>query len=232
MLKQRLFITPLALLLLTDHVSAQSLPPGVEVVRGKSYGGSGTSNLLDLYLPAKSAEPVPLVIWIHGGGWESGSKEAWPAIFLVDKGFAVASSNYQLSPEASFPAQIYDCKAAVRWLRANAKTYRIDPERFGSWGGSAGGHLAALLGTSSEDKTLERPVGRHPKVSSRVQAVCDWFGPTDLEQLAAFQASFPGLPPEYPKTAVVKMLGVSRGMKARAARANPISFVSEKAPRF
>jgi acetyl esterase/lipase len=230
--QRRLLTVPLAVLLLGDLATAENLPPGVEVVRNKSYGGSGTSNLLDLYLPAKSPDPVPLVIWIHGGGWESRDKQTWPAIFLVDKGFAVASINYRLSQEAKFPAQIHDCKAAVRWLRANAKTYRLDPERFGVWGGSAGGHLAALLGTSGEDKTMDGSVGKHLKVSSRVQAVCDWFGPTDLEQLAAFQATFPGLPIDYPKTAVLKLLGTSKGIKARAVKANPITFVSEKAPPF
>ena len=88
-----------------------------------------------------------MVVWIHGGGWSSGSKENCPAVPLTAKGYAVASINYRLSQHAVFPAQIEDCKAAIRWLRANAAKYHLDPEHIGVWGASAGGHLVALLGT-------------------------------------------------------------------------------------
>lgn len=200
----------------------------------KPYGRFGNSNLLDLYLPARTDAPVPLVIWVHGGGWESQSKEAtWPAIFLVDKGYAVASINYRLSNEAPFPAQIHDCKAAVRWLRDNAKKYHLDPDRFGAWGPSAGGHLVSLLGTSSNVEELEGPVAKHFKTSSQVQAVCDWFGPTDLQQLAGYQVSIPGFPRDYTKQMVTKLLAAPvEQIQDRAKLANPITFVSPKAPPF
>ncbi len=135
--------------------------------------------LLDLHRPAVSDKPLPVVIWIHGGGWRAGSKDRCPARFLVNHGFAVASVNYRLTKEAIFPAQIHDCKAAVRWLRANAGKYGLDPKRIGAWGSSAGGHLAALLGTSGGVADLEGNLG-HADRSSRVQAVVDFCGPADF----------------------------------------------------
>lgn len=202
-------------------------------MRNMRYGQHGNGNLLDLYVPPRTGASVPLVIWIHGGGWESQSKEAWPAIFLVDKGFAVASINYRLSGEAKFPAQIHDAKAAVRWLRANGKEYHLNPDRFGAWGASAGGHLAALLGTSGDVKEMEGSVGRHLATSSRVQAVADWFGATDMVQLSEFRATNPDLPADYPKHAVTKLLGgPAERMRDLAGTANPITFVTEKAPPF
>ena len=101
---------------------------------------------------------------------------------LATKGYAVASVNYRLSQHAVFPAQIEDCKAAIRWLRANAAKYHIDADHIGVWGGSAGGHLVALLGTTGGVKDLEGN-GGHLDQSSRVQCVVDWFGPTDFVEL-------------------------------------------------
>src|SRR5204863_10043821 len=109
---------------------------------------------LDLYVP-KSERPLPLVIWIHGGGWQAGNKANPPLLGLTQKGFAVASINYRFSQHAVYPAQIQDCKAAVRFLRKNADKYHLDPDHFGAWGASAGGHLVALLGTSGDAKDLE-----------------------------------------------------------------------------
>ncbi len=143
--------------------------------------GSHASQKLDLYLPTAGTPPYPLVVWIHGGGWQSGDK--YPAAqtpILVQAGFAVASINYRLSGDATFPAQIHDCKAAIRWLRAHAATYGIDPRRVGTWGSSAGGHLSALVGTSGGIAELEGDVGGNLAYSSRVQATTDYFGPTDF----------------------------------------------------
>ncbi len=117
------------------------------------YGTHGVGNRLDLYLPPKADAPTPLVIWIHGGGWEAGNKENPPGLGLLKKGYALASLNYRLSQEAKFPAQIEDCKAAIRFLRANAKKYNLDPDHFGVWGASAGGHLVALLGTTGSSRS-------------------------------------------------------------------------------
>ena len=156
--------------------------PGVKALRNLEYARVGDKKLLlDLYLPEKPQGPLPLVIWIHGGAWLGGDKADCPARRLVQRGYAVASVNYRLSNEAIFPAQIKDCKAAVRWLRAHTAEYGLDAGHFGVWGASAGGHLVALLGTSGDTKDFDK--GENLGVSSRVQAVCDWFGPTDLLQM-------------------------------------------------
>ena len=134
---------------------------------------------LDLYLP-DAEKSAPLVVWIHGGGWRKGSKDRCPFVWLNDHGYAVASVQYRLTDKASFPAQIHDCKGAIRWLRANAEHYGYDAEKIGVAGISAGGHLVALLGTSGDVKELEGDVGGNLDESSRVQAVLDMCGPTDF----------------------------------------------------
>ena len=150
----------------------------IKVERDIAYVSDGHERqVLDLYLPASSDGPRPLVIWIHGGAWLQGDKGRCPATALVDRGFVVASLNYRLSQHAIFPAQIHDCSAAIRWLRAHHEQYGIDPDKVGVWGASAGGHLAAMLGTSAG--RLAGDLG-NPDESSQVQAVLDWFGPSDL----------------------------------------------------
>jgi acetyl esterase/lipase len=145
-----------------------------------SVDGESRSLLLDLYRPTQVGfPPYPLLIYIHGGGWMEGDKSNCPAQIPVRRGYAVACINYRLSDEAIFPAQIHDVKAAVRWLRAHADLYILDTDRFGAWGDSAGGHLSALLGTSAGVPELEGE-GPHLEESSAVQAVCDWYGPTDF----------------------------------------------------
>src|SRR5207244_1871480 len=116
---------------------------------------------------------------IHGGGWSAGDKFPTPAARLVAAGYAIASVEYRLTGEAKFPAQIHDCKAAIRWLRANAQKYNLDSAHIGVWGHSSGGHLVSLLGTSGDVKELEGAEGNLDQ-SSRVQAVVDFSGPADL----------------------------------------------------
>jgi acetyl esterase/lipase len=143
----------------------------------------GQSMLLDLYIPKNAAEPVPVIVWIHGGGWYEGGKDWYAPTRFIDHGYAAVSISYRLTGVAPFPAQIYDCKGAIRWLRANAAKYNIDPDRIGVFGSSAGGHLAALLGTSGGVKELEGDVGGNLEYSSDVQAVCDSFGPINLIEI-------------------------------------------------
>ena len=146
--------------------------------------GGHEQQRLDLYLPEKAEGLLPLIVWVHGGGWEAGHKEDRPAQWLVGKGYAVARIDYRLSQHGMFPAQIQDCKAAIRWLRANAAKYHLDPERVGVAGDSAGGHLVALLGTTGDVKEFEGNLG-NPEQSSRIQAVVDFYGPTDFVQLGS-----------------------------------------------
>lgn len=135
---------------------------------------------IDLYLPDESDAAPPLIVWIHGGGWQNGSKDRCPFRWMVDEGYAVASVQYRLTDKGSFPAQIHDCKGAIRWLRANATEYGYNAEKIGAVGISAGGHLVALLGTSGDLKELEGDVGGNLDQSSRVQAVLDMCGPSDF----------------------------------------------------
>lgn len=155
------------------------------VVRDLPYvpGSTNSAQTLDLYIPAGIKQKTPTVVFIHGGGWVAGSKKDVPVQQLLAHGYIVASINYRLTDQAIFPAQIYDCKAAVRWLRANAEKYKIDPDKIGAWGASAGGHLTALLDTSSGDKALEGDEG-NLTFSSAVQAACDFNGPANLLHIA------------------------------------------------
>lgn len=137
------------------------------------------SLLLDLQIPRELLNP-PLLVWVHGGGWQKGDKAPQPLKWLAPYGYALASIGYRLSGEATFPAQIYDCKAAIRWLRANADHFGYDGDRIGAVGASAGGHLVALLGTTGGVDSVEGHIGQDLDVSSRVQAVVDYFGPTDF----------------------------------------------------
>src|SRR5258707_420023 len=118
------------------------LPDGFTALRDKAYVDNGhKSQVLDLYYPAKAEKKLPLVIWIHGGAWLNGTKGvSQMQLGLLEKGYAVASIEYRVSSVKIFPAQIEDCKAAVRWLRAHANEYHIDAAHIGVWGSSAGGH--------------------------------------------------------------------------------------------
>jgi acetyl esterase/lipase len=126
------------------------------------------------------AQPMPAVLWIHGGGWSGGSHKGNQAMALAAKGYFTASIEYRLSGEAKWPAQIEDCKLGVRWLRANAAKYNVDPDKIGCWGSSAGGHLVICLGVMDDPKF--EGTGGYPGVSSRVQAVVDFFGPSDMTE--------------------------------------------------
>jgi acetyl esterase/lipase len=207
-----------------------ALPDGTAVYRDLSYVTDGhTLQKLDLYVP-KSRNPVPLILYVHGGGFRGGDKGEQNPIPFVSDGYAFASINYRLSQNAIFPAQIEDCKAAVRWLRSNAAKYKLDPERFGAWGTSAGGHLVAMLGTAGEIRVFD--VGENPEVSSRVQAVADYFGPTDFLQMDAHRldGGMVHNSPGSPESALIG--GPLQQNQDKAARANPITYITPKAPPF
>ena len=161
----------------------RGVPEGVKVMKDLEYASvDGESLRLDLYLPQKSETKPPLLVWIHGGGWTKGSKSGINPIFirLTAEGYAAASIDYRLEGLVSHPKQIHDCKGAIRWLRANADIYGYDVTRIGVGGGSAGGHLALLLGLSSGVQELEGDVGGNLDQSSQVDAIVDLFGPSAL----------------------------------------------------
>jgi acetyl esterase/lipase len=228
----------LGLLAMLPHTVAQpagrgrplSVPEGATVHRDLAYIQSGHERQkLDLYLPGQGAN-LPLIINIHGGAFKMGSKEAGVPLEYLAQGYAVASINYRLSQHAVFPAQIEDCKAAVRWLRAHAREYRLDPSRFAAWGASAGGHLAAMLGTTGD--TQEFDVGAHLDQPSRVQAVVDYFGPTDFLQMDAHRLPH-GQVHDAADSPESLLIGEAiQKSQEKTARANPIRYVSAGDPPF
>jgi acetyl esterase/lipase len=203
------------------------IPDGVKVERDVEYARAGdTALLLDLYRPESAAEALPLVVWVHGGGWRAGDKANNPALPLSGRGYVVASINYRLTDVAHFPAQIEDCRAALRFLRANAAKYNIDPKRVGVWGGSAGGHLVALLGTAGDVTKWDR-VGGHADQSARVQAVCDYYGPANFDV-----ETMPG-GSKGPDSPVGKLLGGPVDERKEEARqASPVHYISADDPPF
>jgi acetyl esterase/lipase len=161
---------------------AQEAKTDVRVERDLTYGKGGDVDLkLDLAMPREGNGPFPAVVCVHGGGWRGGNRQSLEKTIetLAGRGYVAVTVTYRLTPTARFPAQIEDCKAAVRWLRANAAKYHVNPERIGAVGFSAGGHLVCLLGTSDKNDGLEGQ-GGNPEQSSRVQAVVSFFGPTDF----------------------------------------------------
>ncbi|MBM3725826.1 MAG: hypothetical protein FJW40_10435 [Acidobacteria bacterium] len=205
--------------------------PGVRVTRNIVQAKTPEKDLLiDLYLPAQAAaKPLPLIVWVHGGAWRAGNKENPLGLWMVERGYALASVNYRLSHEAIFPAQIHDTKAAIRWLRANAAGHGLDAGRIGVFGSSAGGHLVALLGTSGDVSDLEGTVGT-TGVSSRVQAVVDFFGPTTLTRMSYYASRMDHNAPDSPESMLVG--GPVQQNPDLVRRADPISYITPGDPPF
>lgn len=198
----------------------------IDTIKNSTYLEiDGQTLELDLYYHSNSS-PTPLIIAIHGGGWRKGSKDnLWTPGKFLDQGFAVASINYRLSQEAKFPAQIIDCKAAVRWLRFHAAQYNLNPEQFIAWGGSAGGHLAALLGTSANVTSWDE-YGQYQQTSSQIQLVVDWYGPTDFLRMNDVPGKIDHDATDSPES---ELIGVKiTDFPEKAAAANPITYIDEK----
>ena len=185
---------------------------------------------LDLFLPRnpKSDKPLPVVVFIHGGAWRAGNKRGglrMVAPYVESGNYAGASIAYRLSSEAIWPAQIHDCKAAIRWLKANAKKHNLDPDRIAVWGTSAGGHLVAMLGVSGDVKELEGKIGKNLKFDSRVACVVNWFGPTDMLTIGKYPSRLKHDAPDSPEA---KLLGGAiHKNKAAARNASPVTHVSK-----
>jgi acetyl esterase/lipase len=154
-------------------------PKDIVQVHNYVFGKGGGQDLhAEIAYPKNAAKPLPAIIYIHGGGWYAGDLHQGDVMGLARNGYFGVSIEYRLSDAAKWPAQIQDCKCAVRWLRANAGKFNVDPNRIGVWGASAGGHLVACVGTMTGPEY--EGDGGWPGVSSAVQAVCDMCGPTDL----------------------------------------------------
>lgn len=213
------------------------LPAGIKMEKDISYIPDGdVAQRLDLYLPEKlSDKPLPLIVHIHGGGWRGGNKFPCPFTGMVLKGYAVASVEYRFSQKALFPAQIQDCQAAIRWLRAHAKQYNLDKQRVGVVGASAGGHLSALVGTSGGKKAFA-PIGGNEDYTDRVQAVCDIFGPADFTTVAQQAAEDKNVKNIFqfntPSDLYSALIGTRLDDKPKADAVSPVHYVSKDNPPF
>jgi acetyl esterase/lipase len=169
----------------------------ITVIRDIPYATQSNAQKLDIHMSASASKPCPVIVWLHPGGFFRGDKDglsgnpktqvamnilAHPSIA---RGYAFVSINYRLSGEAIFPALVYDVKAAIRWIRANATKYNFNPDKIAAWGSSAGGYLSALMATSGDVKELEDLSMGNPDQSSRITAAIDWFGPVDFFQMDA-----------------------------------------------
>jgi acetyl esterase/lipase len=221
-------------------------PDGTQVFHNLEYvPGGHERQKLDLYIPtgtrAKSSsssssssssapqQKWPLIVYVHGGAFMMGDKsECGGALMWLREGYAIASINYRFSQHALFPAQIEDCKSAVRWLRTHAAAYGLDPDHIGAFGESAGGHLVALLGAAGGVKEFE--TGENLDVSSRVQAVCDWYGPTDFTVILNFPSAMNHAAPDSPEARLLGGRLADNLDKAR--RASPITYVAKDTAPF
>ncbi len=218
----------------SDRTSRSRIPEGVTVERNIVYARAGDRDLpLDIYIPDKAARPMPVIIWVHGGGWKGGSKSGISRpVGALSRGYALVSVEYRLSGEAIWPAQIEDCKAAVRWTRANAGKYGLDPNRIGAWGSSAGGHLVAMMAVAGDVKKFDTHK-EYADVSARVQAVCDWFGPTDFTQMDAHRPEGATLVHDDPSSPESRLVGgpiQKEPCRSICADANPITYVTKDDP--
>lgn len=226
----RLCVWSLTLLSLVGGVSTTnaSNPFKIEVSRDIEFARVDDLSLkLDLYQPVGAASP-PLIVWVHGGAWRAGSKDSMPLGELVRRGYAIASVDYRLSPVAKFPAQVHDCKAAIRFLRAKAKHYGYDASKIGIAGSSAGGHLVSEIGVTNGHPKLEGTIGEHLDQPSSVQAIVDYYGPTNL--LTILKQSTPhGLSVRVP--ALQLLLGSQPEENAALAKlASPVFHVDRNDP--
>ena len=193
------------------------------------YAATGNPrHRLDVYLPRHRArDPLAVVVFFHGGGWQDGDKssEAGRLLpFLRSGEYAAIAADYRLSWEATWPAQIHDCKAAIRWVRANAAKYGLDADRIGVWGASAGAHLALLIGLGADAPELEGRLGAHLGVSSRVAGVVSFFAPTELLAEIGQPSDIDSTSPDAPEARLVG--GPLPDNEARARAASPTTYAS------
>lgn len=220
------FCISAVLILFAFPLTAQAPEPQFSVISDVQYcTGGGKPLLMDVFIPKRrNRTPTPAILWIHGGGWERGDKNGNSgAQFLANEGFVTASLFYRLSGDSPFPADIEDCKCAIRFLRANATKYGIDPDRIGLAGASAGGHLAELAATADQAAGLEG-VGGWQSISSKVQAVSAYYGASDFTVGAnQFQ--------HHSGQVIVKLFrGTEKEKPDLYRQASPIFYVSKDDP--
>lgn len=203
------------------------LPDGVKVLRDIPYvdGSDSRSQMLDLFIPNRSGQPLPIIVLVHGGAWDHGDKNTLDVVPFLEHGYAVACINYRLSTEACFPAQLDDCRSAVVWLHMHGSSYGLDSQNIGAYGVSAGAYLAALLGTACGAQETHDGLD---KKSGCVQAVCIGSGPTDLTSYTTNAGNY-----QATNEAVAKLLcGAVESHMAKAKQASPITYATQKTAPF
>jgi acetyl esterase/lipase len=217
----------------TDHIERKYLDI--------PYASLSPAQKLDIYLPDEQGSLCPVILSIHGGafmGCDKSDAQVMPMLEGLKRGYAVVALNYRLSWEAQFPALVQDVKAAVRWVRANAGNYCFDTQRMTAWGGSAGGYLSSMLGTTAGIPELEDLSQGNPDQPSNIQAVVDWFGPTNFLKMDEQLAASGMLPPpgfrhsEADSPESLLLGGMITEIPERVAAANPESYIRPGAPPF
>ncbi len=214
----------------------QNLPDRVQLEADIPYAETDNPRQrLNLLLPKDpdNEQPLPVIVYVHGGAWLAGDRAGGHrrlADYVSSGEYAGVSVGYRLTDEAIWPAQIYDCKAAIRWIRGNAEKYNLDPNRIGVIGDSAGGHLVAMLGTSGGIEELEGDLGAHTDLGSNVQCVVDQFGPSDLLAMKDYPSQLDHDAANSPEGKLVG--GRVSDKKEIATAASPIAYVSRDDPPF
>jgi acetyl esterase/lipase len=207
---------------LADDEGSINIAPSVANVRYCTI--DGTPLFMDLYWPAEASAPYPVLVYAHGGSFTSGDKRQGSGLIdipaMIARGYAVAAINYRLMPEYPFPAEVIDAKCAIRFLRAHAEEYALRTDRIGVWGGSAGGHLVTMLGLTNDAPRYE--AGENLDQSSRVDAVAEMFGPTDLTQPMSW----------LQRLLLQRAFGTADPGDARLIEASPVRYVTQAAPPF
>ncbi|WP_375434990.1 alpha/beta fold hydrolase [uncultured Hymenobacter sp.] len=203
-----------------------------------AYAAVSPAQQLDIYLPDAGNGPFPVIVYLHGGAFKMGDKgddQVNPALEGLRRGYAVVSVNYRLSGEATFPAPLEDIKAAIRFVRANAKQYQLNPNKVAAWGNSSGANMASLVGTTGDTKTFDNPKLGHAGQSSAVQAVVDWYGPIQFDQMdAQLKASGKGRP-DHDEALSPESVVIGQPIQQApelVRRASPAAYLSKNDPPF
>ncbi|MES2738728.1 MAG: alpha/beta hydrolase fold domain-containing protein [Verrucomicrobiota bacterium] len=207
------------------------LPAGVEAKLDLAYAETDNPRQkLDLYLPKlrKTEKPLPVIVFIHGGGWRGGDKAGGignVGRYVASGEYAGVSVGYRLTNEAQWPAQIHDCKAAIRWVKAHAAEHGLDASKIAVWGASAGGHLVSMLGTSGDVKELEGTLGKHLDQDSKITCVVNFFGPENFLTMVRQPSTIDRTQgKDYPEALLLG--GPVPEREAVAKEASPVTHVS------
>ena len=206
------------------------------ILKEIAYANQSDAQKLDLHLPSPVPDSCPVIVWLHPGGYTMGDKEMVEPVvdYILERGYAVASMNYRLADEACFPAQLFDAKAAIRWIKANAATYTLNKEALAAWGVSAGSTFAALLGTTANILELENLSMGNSKESSHVNAVVDLIGPVDFLHMNSqlLELGYQPLRDDVASGICMMIGGQPTEYPERCRAINPATYITADCPPF